>query len=70
VRRGNNEGSPYCIIDREDWQRYNTCLARDPYEAECTLVLGMIYGSSMAVNRYREGKEKKTAQKPNGSNPA
>ena len=68
MRRGNNEKSPYCIVDGEDWRGYNQGLARDPHEAEGTLVLGMIHGSGMTVDRHREGKEKETAQKPDDGN--
>lgn len=68
MRRGNNEESPYYIVDGEDWQGYNNCLARDPYKAEGTLVLGMIHGSSMTVDRHREGKEEEAAQKSNDGN--
>jgi hypothetical protein len=70
VRRGNNKESPYCIIDKEDWQGYHKCLARAPHEAEDTLVLGMIHSSGMTVDRHREGKKEETAQKPDDGNTA
>ena len=50
MRRGNNEESPYCIVDRQDWQGGNKHLARSPYETQGTLVLDMIDCSSMAVD--------------------
>jgi hypothetical protein len=62
VRRGNNEESPYFIVDRQDWQGCNKRLARSPYETQGTLVLDMIDCSSMAVDCQREGKEEETAE--------
>jgi len=68
VKRGNNEASLYRRVDREDWQGYNTCFAREPYEAEGTIVLSMIHRSGVAVDRHRKGKEAEAAQKANDSN--
>ena len=68
MRRGHNEKSPYGIVDREDGRGYNPCLARDPEEAEGTLVLGMIHGSGMTVDHHHEGKEEEAAQKPDDGN--
>ena len=70
MRRGNNAESPDCIVDRQNWQGDNQGLARDPEEAEGTLVLGMIYSRGMTVDRHQEGKEKKAAQKPDNGNTA
>jgi hypothetical protein len=68
VRRGKNEDSRYGIVDREDRQRYNKCLAWGPYEAERTLVLGTIHSNGVAVNRHRKGTEEEAAQKSNDGN--
>ena len=64
MRRSNNEESPYFIVDRQDWQRRNKYLTRDPEETQGTLVLVMINGGGMAVDRHREGKEAEAAEKP------
>ena len=56
------------FVDREDWQGYNKGLAWGPHEAERTLVLGMIHGSGVAVDRHRKGKEEEAAQKSNDGN--
>jgi hypothetical protein len=68
VKQGKNEHSGYCIVDREGWQGYNKCLAWDPHAAERTLVLGMIRGSGVAVDRHRKGEEKEAAQKSDDGN--
>lgn len=68
MRRSKNEDSHDYIVDKEDWQGYNTCLAWGPYEAEHTLVLGTIHSSAVAVRRHRKSKEKEAAQKSNDGN--
>lgn len=68
MRRGKNEDSRYCIVDREDRPRYNKCLAWGPYEAERTLVLGTIHSIGVAVNRHHKGTEEEAAQKSNDGN--
>jgi hypothetical protein len=67
VRRGNDEQSSYGIVDGEDWQGDNPCLARDPHEAEGALVRGMIQSSGMTVDRHQEGQEDQAAQQPDDS---
>ena len=68
MRRGKNEDSRYCIVDRKDWQGDNKGLAWDSHKAERTLVLGMIRGSGVAVDRHRKGEEEETAQKSDDGN--